>query len=133
VRRCRPDRSSRLAGVVHEVSAARPRLIALFLLVRAPFERRALLYEEGVFADLAVNRVHGPKYCLVGRFDGAEVREGIDRPAPMYEAFRALGAAASAFIGRDLPTEVIAPRLRVLIKMAAYRVEIALLRCVTPH
>ncbi|HUT60391.1 MAG TPA: glycosyltransferase [Phycisphaerae bacterium] len=88
--------------------------VVLFFLVRAPFCRAPLVYEEGIFADVFVNRPQGPDYHLAARIDGVNVYRPLSHPAPLYESMRLAGLAMRWLVPNPpLPDEVVTPRLRL--------------------
>ena len=90
-------------------------LLVLFIATRTVFYVMPLVGEDGVFADLCVNRPAGPQMCLFGRVDGQKRYDLFLHPAPCYEAIRAAGWLCSWMIpAPPVPDNMVTPRLRFL-------------------
>jgi hypothetical protein len=88
----------------------------LFFIVRIPLLHEPLGFEEGIFADLIVNRPPGPLYELAGRIDGENIYSYISHPAIPYELLRLGGYISQHFLTRDvyLNDAAVTPRLRII-------------------
>ena len=69
-----------------------------FFAVRLPLFRESLGFEEGIFAELIVNRPSGPHYSLAGRIDGEKIYVYISHPPAPYELLRLGGYICQKFL-----------------------------------
>lgn len=90
--------------------------VVSFFVVRVPLLHEPLGFEEGIFADLIVNRPCGPNYELAGRIDGKNIYSYISHPAASYEFLRLGGWLAQPFLTHDvyLNDSLVTPRLRII-------------------
>ena len=89
-------------------------LAACYLAVRRPFLHQPLVGEEGIFANLFVNRPAGPDYLMFGRIEGQPRYIRMDHPAPLYETIRAAGWLGRRFVpDPPLPDATVTWRLRL--------------------
>lgn len=65
--------------------------IIVYFLARWPGYQVNLLGEDGIFADIFLNRPPGPNYFQAGRVNGQEIYNPIWHPALNYELLRAAG------------------------------------------
>ncbi len=86
-------------------------VLGAYYATRAPFLTQPLLGEEGMFADLLAHSPQGPRYALMARIQGQEVRDIYQHPALMYEAYTRLGQLMWAKAG---PSDVWARVLHTL-------------------
>ncbi len=87
-----------------------------FFAVRVPLLREPFGLEEGIFAELIVNRPSGPQYALAGRIDGEKIYEYISHPAAPYELLRLGGYLSQKILTYNvyLDDSSITPRLRLI-------------------
>lgn len=90
--------------------------VLLYFSVRVPLLSEPLGFEEGIFAELIVNRPAGPLYSLSGRIDGENVYGHICHPAGSYELLRFGGKIFSSLLDGHsyLDDAFITPRLRLI-------------------
>ena len=82
-------------------------VLVLYYISRAPFLTQPLLGEEGMFADLLARSPAGPRYALMGRIGGLEVRDIYQHPGLMYAFYCKLGALMRALAGKAWqPTDI---------------------------
>lgn len=88
--------------------------VCLYFAVRIPLLSEPLGYEEGIFAELIVNRPAGPLYSLSGRIDGENIYSYISHPLALYELLRLSGGIWRKFLEYPvyLDDAIITPRLR---------------------
>lgn len=88
-------------------------LLFAYFAVRIPPLQDPLGFEEGIFADLIVNRPAGPLYNLKGRIDGEKIYILISHPVALYELLRLGGWAFQKALTPVITEDaVITPRLR---------------------
>ncbi|MCE5185849.1 MAG: hypothetical protein LLF76_06955 [Planctomycetaceae bacterium] len=87
----------------------------LYFAVRLPILTEPLGAEDGLFAELVINRPAGPYYAMVGRIDGEKSYGYISHPAALYETLRFGGWLWQPYLSDSARTDdaVITPRLRV--------------------
>jgi hypothetical protein len=87
-----------------------------FFAARIPLLNEPLGFEEGIFAELIVNRPAGPHYALSGRIDGQKTYTYISHPATLYELLKLGGYISKEFLTYDiyLNDSLITPRLRLI-------------------
>lgn len=96
------------------------RLILLLLLIvsyyacRIPLLNEPLGFEEGIFAEIVVNRPSGPHYDYYARIDGEKFYGYISHPAALYELLRLGGYLTKPLLSYQvyLDDALITPKLR---------------------
>jgi hypothetical protein len=107
-------------AIITNKSCYRFVLLVIFILsffaVRIPLLHEDLGFEEGIFADLIVNRPEGPMYALGGRINGENIYGIIWHPATPYELLRLGGFLFHKCLTHDiyLDDSKITPRLRLI-------------------
>jgi hypothetical protein len=72
--------------------------VLLFFAVRFYFYQSPLIDEEGMFAEIVVNRPDAPNFLLSGRIDGQNIYHWPAHPIGMYYLVRATGSFSSPLI-----------------------------------
>lgn len=87
-----------------------------FFVTRAPLLNESLGFEEGIFAEIIVNRPSGPLYSLGGRINGENQYNYISHPAVPYELLRLSGFLCKSFLTHEiyLDDTKVTPRLRLI-------------------
>lgn len=90
--------------------------ILSFIAVRVPLLHEPLGSEEGIFAEIIVNRPPGPCYSLAGRIDGQNIYSYISHPAFPYELLRLGGYISQKMLTYPiyLNDTQITPKLRIV-------------------
>jgi hypothetical protein len=104
-----------------------------FFAVRIPLLHEDLGSEEGIFAELLVNRPCGPYYNLFGRINGQKQYGYISHPAVPYELLRLGGYLSQRFLTYDvyLDDARITPRVRAIISLYQFAFWVLLLVFIT--
>ena len=85
----------------------------LFFIVRIPFFSNPLFFEEGIFADIFINRIHGPQYGQIGRINGEEIYTALQHPGFIYETIAISGQIFQIIVPlKGIPQEVMNFRIR---------------------
>jgi hypothetical protein len=89
--------------------------VTSFFAARFPLLHEPLGFEDGIFAELIVNRPSGPYYSLLGRIEKEKIYGYISHPAALYELLRLGGWVGQKHLGSPIYLEdsLITPRLRV--------------------
>ena len=85
----------------------------LFFIVRIPFFSIPLFYEEGIFENIFINRIHGPEYGQIGRINGEEIYTNLIHPGFIYETIAIAGQVFQKIVPmKGIPKEDINFRIR---------------------